>query len=92
MENAYEVMGKIFHSEFSLLKIFLGISRLKLFLLFTALAVVFILERLNEINPGYFQNLFAKKLIKYSAYYYAVILILLLGVYDNTPNFIYFQF
>lgn len=92
MENAYDVMDKIFHGEFSLLKIFLGISQLKLFLLFTALAVVFILERINEINPGYFQNLFAKKLIKYSAYYYAVILILLLGVYDNTPNFIYFQF
>lgn len=92
MENAYDVMNKIVAGQFSLLKIFLGISSLKLFFLFTSLAFIFILERLNETKPEYFKTIFSKKGIKYSAYYYALILILLLGVYDNTPNFIYFQF
>lgn len=92
MENAYDVMNKIVAGQFSLLKIFLGISSLKLFFLFTSLAFIFILERLNETRPDYFKTIFSQKVFKYSAYYYAVILILLLGVYDNTPNFIYFQF
>lgn len=92
MENAYDVMNKIVAGQFSLIKIFLGISSLKLFFLFTSLVFIFILERLNETKPDYFKHVFSQKAFKYSAYYYAVILILLLGVYDNTPNFIYFQF
>lgn len=92
MANAYDVMNTIFDGHFALIKIFLGISSLKLFFLFTSLAFIFILERLNETKPEYFKTIFSKKAFKYSAYYYAIILILLLGVYDNTPNFIYFQF
>jgi alginate O-acetyltransferase complex protein AlgI len=69
-----------------------SIESLKLFLLFSTLFMVLILERLNEMKPGIFKNMFGKKLFKYSAYYYAVIIIIMLGVYDNAPNFIYFQF
>lgn len=92
MNDAYAVIKNLFVFDGSLIKIFLGISPLKLFLLFSTLTLIFIIERVNELKPSYFQNLFSKKHVRYSAYYYAVIIILLLGVYDNTPNFIYFQF
>ena len=69
-----------------------GLESFKIILLFSTLFIVLILERLNEVKPEIFRNLFGKSLFKYSAYYYAVILIILLGVYNNEPNFIYFQF
>lgn len=92
MNDAFLVIKNLFHFKFELIHIFAGINRFKLALLFSALTLVFVLERMNELHPDYFKNIFAKKFIRYSAYYYAVILIVLLGVYDNTPNFIYFQF
>lgn len=92
MSDAYAVIENIFVFDSSLLTIFLGISPLKLFLILSTLTLIFIIERVNELKPQYFRDLFSKKYIRYSAYYYAVIIILLLGVYDNTPNFIYFQF
>lgn len=92
MEDAYRVIENMLHFKLSLIHIFSGISRIKLGFLFTTLAIIFILERMNELQPDRFQNLFGKRLVKYSAYYYAALMILLLGVFDNTPNFIYFQF
>ncbi len=91
MPDAFKVIGNLFAYNGSL-SILNGIQNIKLILLFTTLFVVLILERLNEVKPELFQNLFGKKLFKYSAYYYAVFLIILLGVYNNAPNFIYFQF
>lgn len=92
MNDAYAVIKNLFVFNSSIITIFSGISPLKILLLFSTLTLVFIIERVNELKPEYFRNLFSKKYIRYSAYYYAVIIILLLGVYDNTPNFIYFQF
>ena len=91
MTDAYKVMGNLFSSNGSF-TIFAGLKSMKLIFLFTTLLCVLILERLNETRPEFFRNLFGKKLFKYSAYYYAIALIILLGVYDNMPNFIYFQF
>lgn len=91
MPDAYKVIGNLF-SFGEGITILGGIENLKLVLLFSSLFTVLILERLNEVKPELFKNMFSKKILKYSAYYYAVILIILLGVYDNTPNFIYFQF
>ncbi len=91
MSDAYKVIGNLFSSGNGL-TILTGIKSLKLVLLFSCLFTVLILERLNETKPELFRNFFAKKLLKYSAYYYAALLIILLGVYNNAPNFIYFQF
>lgn len=91
MPDAYKVIGNLF-SPGGNLSIFSGILNLKLVLLFSTLFIVLILERINEKKPEMFKNLFRKKLFKYSAYYYAIALIVLLGVYNNAPNFIYFQF
>lgn len=91
MPDAYKVMGNLFSSNGSF-TIFAGIKSLKLIFLFSTLFCILTLERLNEIKPELFRNFFGKKLFKYSAYYYAIVLIILLGVYDNMPNFIYFQF
>lgn len=91
MPEAYKVIGNLFSFNGGV-TILGGIESLKLILLFSALFIVLILERLNEVKPEFFKTIFSKKILKYSAYYYAVILIILLGVYDNTPNFIYFQF
>jgi len=91
MTDAYKVIGNLFSSG-SGLTILTGINDLKLILLFSCLFSVLILEGLNETKPETFRNLFSKKIFKFSAYYYAVILIILLGVYNNAPNFIYFQF
>lgn len=91
MPDAYKVIGNLFSfgGDTTILG---GIEYFKLILLFSSLFLVLFLERLNEVKPDLFKNIFSKKISKYSAYYYAVILIILLGVYDNTPNFIYFQF
>lgn len=91
LPDAYKVMGNLFSSNGSI-SIFAGLKSLKLIFLFSTLFCVLILERINEVKPEMFRNLFDKKLYKYSAYYYAIALIILLGVYDNMPNFIYFQF
>lgn len=91
MPDAYKVIGNLFSSSGSL-TILAGIPVLKLTLLFSTLCIVLLLERLNEIKPEVFKTMFEKRTFKYSAYYYAVILIIALGVYNNAPNFIYFQF
>ena len=91
MPDAYKVIGNLFSTggSFSILN---GLPVLKLIFLFSTLFIVLILERLNEVRPEIFHSLFGKRLYKYSAYYYAVLMILALGVYNNAPNFIYFQF
>lgn len=91
MPDAFKVIGNLFSSggSFTVLN---GILNLKLLLLFTTLFVVLVIERLNEVRPGLFHSLFSKKFFKYSSYYYAILLIIALGVYNNAPNFIYFQF
>lgn len=91
MENAFTVMHNLFAFK-NYSTIFYGIHTPKLVLLFSTLFIVLVLERFNEKKPEAFQNLFRKKLFKYSAYYYAILLIVALGVYNNAPNFIYFQF
>jgi D-alanyl-lipoteichoic acid acyltransferase DltB (MBOAT superfamily) len=91
MSDAYKVIGNLFSANGSV-TIVGGIPLLKLAFLFSTLFIVLILERLNEVRPDLFKNVFGKKLFKYPAYYYAVILIIALGVYNNAPNFIYFQF
>lgn len=64
MHDAYLVMKNMFVFNGSLINIFLGISPLKLFLLFSTLTLVFIIERVNELKPTYFRNLFSKKYIQ----------------------------
>jgi alginate O-acetyltransferase complex protein AlgI len=91
MPDAYKVIGNLFSFK-GPLTILEGVQSLKLILLFSTLFVVLIIERLNEVKPQFFQTIFGNKISKYSAYYYAMILIILIGVYDNAPNFIYFQF
>jgi alginate O-acetyltransferase complex protein AlgI len=91
MHDAYKVIGNLFSAGQGI-TIFSGIKGLKLVLLFTSLFLVLLLERLNEIKPELFHSVFGKRSLKYSAYYYAILLILALGVYNNAPNFIYFQF
>ncbi len=91
MPDAYKVVGNLFSSNGST-SILTGIPILKLVLLFSTLFIVLILERLNEVKPEVFKNMFSQKTFKYTAYYYAIALIIVLGVYNNAPNFIYFQF
>lgn len=91
MPEAYKVIGNLFSFEKNIM-ILSGIQSLKLILLFTTLFMVLSLERLNEKNPELFRSIFNRKPLKYSAYYYAIAVIILIGVYDNAPNFIYFQF
>lgn len=91
MPDAYKVIQNLFSAN-GAVTILGGIPALKLILLFSTLLVVLILERLNEMRPVVFKNMFSKKLFKYSAYYYAILVIIALGVYNNAPNFIYFQF
>lgn len=91
MQDAYSVIKNLFSFGGSVV-ILQTIQTLKLILLFSTLFIVLVTERINEVKPELFRTVFGKKIPKYSAYYYAVILILLLGVYDNAPNFIYFQF
>lgn len=92
MNDAYSVINTIFVSGFSNITILHDFAAIKLILLFATVLAVFALERVNELSPSAFQSFFNKKVYKYSAYYYAIILILIMGVYDNAPNFIYFQF
>jgi alginate O-acetyltransferase complex protein AlgI len=91
IHEACKIMGNLFSGgdSFSILN---GIQTLKLIVLFSTLFTVLILERLNEVKPEFFHSFFAKRLYKYSAYYYAILVIIALGVYNNAPNFIYFQF
>jgi D-alanyl-lipoteichoic acid acyltransferase DltB (MBOAT superfamily) len=91
MPDAYSVMKHMFRFQ-STISIFNNLEALKLILLFSTLFFVLALERINELKPEAFQTFFGKRVTKYSAYYYALILIIILGVYDNAPNFIYFQF
>lgn len=92
MNDAFIVIRHLFSSGFNASHVLSGISISKLVLLFNTLAVVFVLERVNELRPSQFSNFFSSRIIRYTAYYTAILLIILLGVYDNTPNFIYFQF
>lgn len=92
MNNAYAIITNIFTSGFSAFDILKEISTQKLLLLFTTLTGVFIIERINEKQPELFISIFNNKTKRYSAYYFAIVMILLMGVYDNAPNFIYFQF
>jgi alginate O-acetyltransferase complex protein AlgI len=91
MPMAYSVIKNIFVFS-GPITILHDIQVLKLVLLFSTLFAVLLIERMNEVKPDFFRTIFGKKAAKYSAYYYAAILIVLLGVFDNAPNFIYFQF
>ena len=91
MPDAYTVIENLFSFKNSVV-ILQDITSLKLTLLFSALFIVLAIERINELKPEAIRNIFDRKITKYAAYYYAVILILLIGVYDNAPIFIYFRF
>lgn len=64
----------------------------KLILLVSTLILILFIERFKETKPDFHGLLLKSRLVKYSVYYAILFIIIAVGVFNNTPNFIYFQF
>lgn len=92
MNEAFKVIHGIVEFKLQTFSILNSIPVNKiLFLVFTLVLVLFI-ERSKETKPEFIHSIFSSRILKYSVYYAVLFIIIAVGVFDNTPNFIYFQF
>lgn len=91
MNRAFDIITNII-KQTGVNTIFYGFTAFKIIGILICIAGVLYIERLNEVKPELIQNVFAKKYIKYSFYYAAILSLFAFAVYNNEPDFIYFRF
>ncbi len=92
INEAFKIIMRMFEFNLQSFPILNSFPLTKIVFLIVTLFLVLGLERFKETKSEFINSIFKSRLIKYSVYYGILFSIIILGVFDNAPNFIYFQF